>query len=74
MNLTKEGAFTVTENSVVITQGNWNLRVADFDNFELDLNNPSTYLYGRIVLCESQVLFNDSYRDGSDNLFVRMDY
>ena len=74
LNLTKEGAFTVTENSVVITQGNWNLRVVDFENFELDLNKPSTYFYGRILLCENQVLFNNSYIDGSDNLFVRTDY
>lgn len=74
LNLTKTGTYTVTENSVVITQGNWNLRVVDFDNYELELNKPSTYLYGRIVLCENQVLFNNSYIDGSDNLFVRTDY
>lgn len=46
----------------------------DFENFELDLNKPSTYFYGRILLCENQVLFNNSYIDGSDNLFVRTDY
>jgi hypothetical protein len=74
MNLTKEGSFVVTENSIVITQGNWKLRVVDFSNFELDLNKPSIYLYGRIVLCDNQVLFNNSYIDGSDNLFVRTDY
>jgi len=73
LNLTKTGTFTVTENSVVITQGNWNLRIVDINNYELELNNPSTYLYGRIVLCENQVLFNNSYIDGSDNLFIKME-
>ncbi|MGI6048624.1 MAG: hypothetical protein ACOYEG_11595 [Petrimonas sp.] len=74
LNLTKEGEFTVTENSVVVTRGNWKLKVADIDLFALDLNNPSTYLYGRILLCENLVLFNNSYIDGGDNLFVRIDY
>ena len=73
LNLSKTGTFTVTENSVVITQGNWNLRIADINNYELELNKPSTYLYGRIVLCENQVLFNNSYIDGSDNLFIKME-
>jgi len=74
LNLTKAGKFTVTENTVLITQGNWNLRVAAYDNYQLELSTPSTYLYGIIVLCGDQVLFNNSYIDGSDNLFVRMDY
>ncbi len=86
LNLTQEGEFTLTENSAVVTEGNWQLRVADIDYsepdsdkpdiylFKLDLNNPSIYLYGRIILCEDKVLFNNSYIDGVDNLFIRTDH
>lgn len=86
LNLTQEGEFTLTENSAVVTEGNWQLRVADIDYsepdsdkpdiylFKLVLNNPSIYLYGRIILCEDKVLFNNSYIDGGDNLFIRTDH
>jgi len=74
LTLTKTGTYTVTENSVVITQGNWNLKIVDFNSYELAVNEPSVYLYGRILLCENQVLFNNSYIDGSDNLFTRTAY
>jgi hypothetical protein len=66
------GTFTVLENSTIITQGNWTLKVVDSNLWELDVTAPSTYLYGRILICNNQVLFNDSYRDGCDNLFEKV--
>jgi hypothetical protein len=68
-NLT--GNFSVSENSNVITQGNWKLKIVDSNMWGLDLTFPSNYLYGRILLCNNQVLFNNSYIDGCDNLFVK---
>ncbi len=66
------GTFAVLENSTIITQGNWTLRVVDSNMWGLDLTAPSTYLSGRILFCNSQVLFNDSYIDGCDNLFEKV--
>jgi len=64
--------FTVFENSNVIAQGNWKLmRVDNYNNWGLQLNPGSSYLYGRILLCNDQVLFNNSFIDGCDNLFYR---
>lgn len=71
LNLTESGTFTVTESSVIITQGNWKLKIADSNCYELDLDESSSYLHGRILLCDNQILFNASYIDGADNLFVR---
>jgi len=68
---TSASTFTVIENSVVVLQGNWKLRIGDSNIYTLDLDKSSSYLYGLILLCENQVLFSDSYIDGEDNLFVR---
>jgi len=71
VNLTALGTYTVIENSVIITKGNWKLKITDGSYYELDLDEPSSYLHGRILLCDNQILFNASYIDGADNLFVR---
>ena len=63
--------FTVRENSAIISQSNWKLKIVDSNMWGLDLTTPSLYLYGRLLFCNNQVLFNDSYRDGCDNLFVK---
>lgn len=71
VTFTSVGTFTVTENSMVITQGKWELGIVDWNSLGLTLDKPSAYLYGRILLCQNQLLFNNSYIDGGDNLFVR---
>lgn len=68
-NLT--GTFSVSENSNLITQGNWKLKIVDSNMWGLDLTSPNDYLYGRILFCDNQVLFNNSYIDGCDNLFLK---
>ena len=52
-----------------LTQGIWKIVKVDVSSWELDLSSPSEYLSGRILFCGNQVLFNDSFRDGCDNLF-----
>ncbi len=64
--------FTILKNSSIITQGNWKLNTIDSNMWGLDLTPSSDYLYGRILFCNDQVLFNDSYRDGCDNLFEKV--
>jgi hypothetical protein len=64
-------SFTVTENSSIITQGNWGIKRIDNNNWGLNLSSASTYLYGLILFCDNQLLFNDSIIDGCDNLFEK---
>lgn len=63
--------FNVLENSLIIAQGTWRLKMADINLWGLDITTQSNYLYGRILFCDNQVLFNNSYIDGCDNLFNR---
>ena len=61
--------FSINENSNTLTQGTWKIVQVDGNSWEFDLSSPGEYLYGRILFCNNQVLFNDSYRDGCDNVF-----
>jgi hypothetical protein len=61
--------FSVNENATSLTQGTWKLVQVDGNSWGLDLSSVSEYLHGRILFCDNQVLFNDTYRDGCDNLF-----
>jgi hypothetical protein len=65
--------YTVTENSAILAMGTWRLKKVDVNLWEFDLSTPSEYLYGRILLCGNEVLLNQSYIDGCDNLFVKQD-
>ena len=64
--------FSVSEDAITLTQGTWKIGKADVSSWGLDLSSPSEYLFGRILFCGNQVLFNDSYRDGCDNLFDKL--
>jgi hypothetical protein len=63
--------FQVMEQTTLLVQGIWNIIPTDGSSFALDLSQESEFLYGRLLFCGNQVLFNDSYRDGCDNLFVK---
>ena len=64
-----DGTFSVNESTTVLTQGTWKIKQVDGPHWGLDLSPLSEYLLGRILFCDKQVLFNDSYRDACDNLF-----
>lgn len=72
LTFTASGTFSVTENSIVITDGNWKIKYAENNGFKLDLSHSSRYLHGIILLCDNEVLFNSSYVDGNDYLFERI--
>ena len=63
--------FSVDENATSLTQGTWKLAKVDSISWELNLSSQSEYLYGYILFCNNQVLFNESYIDGCDNLFTK---
>ena len=69
VNFNINGNFNKVENGTVITQGTWKLKIVDSNMYGLELTQPSQYLHGRILFCDNEVLFNDSYRDGCDNVF-----
>ena len=71
VTFTSSGTFSISENSTIVTDGNWKLKMKDSPIHGLVLDKASTYLDGRILLCEDEVLFNDSYIDGTDHLFTR---
>jgi hypothetical protein len=72
LNLTQGGTYTVTVNSVISSQGHWGLQIVDGNGFGLVTTQSINYLQGRILLCGNQLLFNNSYIDGADNLFARI--
>lgn len=72
------GLFAVTENSNVITLGNWKIKMfgnnffgVDSTAFEFDITQPSGYLYGIIFICDNQLLLCGSYADGCNTLFTK---
>jgi hypothetical protein len=71
VSFSSSGTFIVSEKGTIVTQGQWALKIIDSTLYGLDLDTPSIYLYGRIILCDNQVLFNNSYVDGGDYLFER---
>ena len=64
-------SFSVKENFDTRSQGTWKLKQLDGNSWGLDLSSTTEYLNGRILFCDSRLLFNDSYRDACDNLFKK---
>lgn len=83
-----EGLFTEEENFVVEFSGDstlyvladghvqdtvhYSLEPENGGNYKLSLHHGVQHLYGFIVLCEDVLVFNDSYRDGTDDYFYRV--
>jgi hypothetical protein len=65
--------LSVTDGANMLTEGTWRIVKLDVNSLGLTTSAQSTYLSGRILYCDTQVLFNDSYIDGCDNLFVKSD-
>lgn len=72
VTFTEVGTFTVMEDGVVTTQGNWQLKSDNNKIFSLDIDQHSSFITGRILFCENEVLFNHSYIDLCDNLFRKI--
>ena len=63
--------FVVNENTNILSQGTWKLVLLDNNQWGFAVPSLSDYLYGRILFCGNEVLFNNSYIDGCDNLFTK---
>lgn len=73
-------AFHADGNMQFIEEGNtefttgWDLVVEDWSLLGVQLDTIATdLLYGRILLCNDILLFNNSYIDGADNYFKKID-
>src|SRR5690349_17763303 len=64
--------YSVQDESHIVTEGDWQLELVDNPLYGLQLSPPVDFLYGRILFCDDQLLLNDSYIDGCDNLFKRV--
>lgn len=52
----------------------WTIVIKDGDLYGLELDSSATtLLYGRILICGEIVEFNNSYIDGSDNYFEKIE-
>lgn len=70
----KEGnILELIQDSVIIQTSDWHVVDGDAHLFELDLNPNIYQLNGRILICAQEVLFNQSYIDGCDNYFQKME-
>ncbi|MFK7924041.1 MAG: hypothetical protein AB8H47_18930 [Bacteroidia bacterium] len=65
------GRLAVKLDNTFLESATWELKKGDSGLFELISEPRITYLYGRVLLCEDRVLFNDSYVDDCDNYFKR---
>lgn len=65
------GTFNVVETANIVAQGTWKLKILDSALYGLDLSQPSQYLYGKILFCSNDLLFNGSSNDLCDNLFSK---
>lgn len=51
----------------------WRVVPKNEDFFRLELSESVSQLYGFIVICRNTLVFNDSYRDGTDDYFERIE-
>ena len=72
ISFNSNSTYTVFEDSSVLAQGNWNLKIVLDKMWGLDLTTPSSYLNGYISFCDDQVLFSSNYMDLNDNLFEKV--
>ena len=50
----------------------WTLKTVDTNYFGIDSDPRIGVAWGRLFICNGQMLSNDSYRDGADNYFKKI--
>ncbi len=66
------GNFTVTENTVVITQGTWVIKSVGTNRWKVEVSSYSSYLAGFVGFCNNQVEFDERIIDGCLHIFTRV--
>ena len=65
--------YTITENYVVVDQGNWSINFIGTNKRQLVSTNKIDHTSGILLFCDNKLLFSDGYNDGTDNLFEKAD-
>lgn len=68
-----DGTLEVLEKNNLTQKSDWHLRIEDANLFGIVANPSVIQLYGRILFTENGVLFDDAYRDGANNYFIRVE-
>lgn len=73
VNFYDNGKLEVLEKNISKQVSNWHLRIEDSDLYGIVATPQVIQLLGRMFITENGVLFDDAYRDGANNLFIRID-
>jgi len=72
LEFTSDSILYIHKNEAVLHASKWKIVEEDFRMYALELNTPSPYLYGRILLCNSILEFSNSHQLGNDHYFHRV--
>lgn len=67
----KNGTYQISEDAKATITGTWTLRPSDDHVFSLTISTPSFFCQGQVLICDDELLFYGSDKDGSDQLFIR---
>lgn len=74
LELFSDSTMTLTEDGTLNGGAKWIVGISDVDTYGIGLDTAITGLVrGRIFFCGNLLEFNDSYIDGSDNYFRRIE-
>ncbi|HRP89481.1 MAG TPA: hypothetical protein PKX92_05535 [Edaphocola sp.] len=74
LNITN-GYYYISENGVQTSSGIFSLKSFQDGNtsyFKIMDPSNSPYIYGKILICNDELVFNYSYMDGADYLFRKL--
>jgi len=67
-----DSTLNLIVNNEIINTAKWTIAIKDVQLYGLVLDVSISQLYGRIIICEDILEFNNSYIDGSDNYFIKI--
>lgn len=68
-----DSSMQISVNGELIGVTNWTIKPKDGELYRLELDSTvTTLLYGRILICGETLECNNSYIDGSDNYFKKI--
>jgi hypothetical protein len=68
-----DGTLEVFENNISQKKSTWYPALEDGHLYGIVVNPTIIQLYGRILFDENGVLFDDAYRDGANNYYIRVE-
>lgn len=72
LEFNSDSVLIIQKGREILHTTKWKIAKKDFQMYGLDLESPSPYLYGRILICSSILEFSNSHQLGNDHYFLRM--